>query len=320
MILKHKWLIISLILAVFTAIFRFNSGVIQQDNYVGYAMGQVNFFDSRLFPGLPLLIKFLTIFTGNFYLAGYIIIFLSFVGSYFLLYKMTGSKLSVLSLIFPPILFNLITLIDTEFPFIFLTLLGVYLIKNKKLALAFLVFGVSVWFRLSGVALLAGVFMYFMINKNLKKFFVYLPYFLIPIILFLIYNAHFYGPKNLFYQLSTYEALHLGRISIGVVQLGEDLIRAVRWHWYRIFISGLFYVIFFAALWFKSIKIKSLEFWMITMFYVFTLIINLVPFLENLGRYLAPTVPLFWLIYFKYFKSKNWLYFLLPISALVVLI
>ena len=325
LLIEHKWFVISLILAVLLTLFRFNNGVVQQDNYVGYArafptsISKISFYDSRLFPGLPILIYLITFFVRNFYLAGYLITFLSFIGSYFLLYKITNSKLSILPLIFPPILLNLASLIDTEFPFIFLTLLGCLFIKKKRLAWAFVILGLSVWFRLAGVAVMAGVFIYFLIEKKLKKFIIYLPYFLIPVVALLIYNVHFFGAANPFYQLATYEALHPSRISIGVVQLGQDLIRAYRWGWFRILFSGLSYIIILAVLWLKSVKTRSLEFWIITGIFIFTLVVNLVPFLENLGRYLAPTIPLFWLILYKKFDSKIWVYVLLPISLLVVL-
>lgn len=325
---KHKWLIISLVLAVFLMFLRFKSGVVQQDNYVGYAtflpasVGNISFFESRLLPGLPILIYLVSWLTQNPYISGYLITLLSFIGSYFLLYKITGSKLSVLPLVFPPILLSLATLIDTEFPFIFLGLLGYYLIRREKMALAFVVIGLSVWFRLAGLALIFAVFVYFLVQKRLTKFFIYLPYFTFPIIFLMAYNSYFFGAGNLFYQLTTYEALHPGRISVGVVQLGLDLVRAVRWHWYRIFVSGLFYVIFFVVIWVKSIKLKSLEFWLITGLYLFTLIVNLVPFLENLGRYLAPTVPFFWIIYHVKFKKNGLVFLLLAFftSSLVVLI
>lgn len=323
---KHKWLIRSLILAVFLAFFRFGHGAVQQDNYVGYSqalpgsINNISFFDSRLLPGLPILIYLTTFFVRNFHLAGYLITFLSFAGSYFLLYKITNSKLSILPLVFPPILLNLASLIDTEFPFIFLVLLGYLLIKREKLAWAFVVIGLSVWFRLAALAVIFGIFIYFLIEKDLKRFITYLPYFLIPVAILMIYNVHFFGPKNLFYQLFTYEALHPSRMSIGAVQLGADLIRAFRWGWYRILLSGLAYVVLFTVLWLKSVKIKGLPFWMITGIYVFTLTVNLVPFLENLGRYLAPTIPLFWLIYYKKLKDERLLHFLLPLSFLAVLL
>jgi hypothetical protein len=325
---KHKWLIISLVLAVFLIIFRFNHGVIQQDNYVGYArtfpfsVGSIDFFESRLLPGLPILIYLFSWLTQNLYVSGYLITLLSFVGSYFLLYKITGSRFSVLPLVFPPILLSLSTLIDTEFPFIFLALLGYYLIRKEKMALAFLVIGLSVWFRLAGLALIFAVFIYFLVQKKFTKFFIYLPYFTLPMVFLMAYNAYFFGSSDLFYQLTTYEALHPGRINIGVVQLGLDLVRAIRWHWYRIFVSGLFYVIFFVVLWVKSIKPKALEFWLITGIYLFTLTVNLVPFLENLGRYLAPTIPFFWIMYYGKFKKRGLVFlpFTLLVSSLVVLI
>lgn len=323
---KHKWLIICLLLAVLLAYYRYSHGVIQQDNYIGYArmlpssVSQISFFDSRLFPGLPILIYIFTFFVRNCYLAGYLITFLSFAGSYFLLCKITNSKLSFLPLIFPPILLNLASIIDTEFPFIFLLILSYFLIKKEKLAWAFLVIGLSVWFRLAGVAVMAGIFIYFLIGKEIKKFITYLPYFLIPVVFLVIYNVHFFGAVNPFYQLFTYETLHPGRINIGVVQLGQDLIRAFRWGWYRILFSGLAYIVLFAVLWLKSVKIKSIEFWIITGIYIFTLVVNLVPFLENLGRYLAPTVPFFWLIFNKKLKSDKILYLFLPLSFLVVLL
>jgi hypothetical protein len=323
---KHKWLLVTLFLAVLLAYFRYSHGIVQQDNYIGYArmlpglVGQISFFDSRLFPGLPILIYIFTFFVRNFYLAGYIITLLSFIGSYFLLYKITNSKLSFLPLIFPPILLNLASLIDTEFPFIFLLILGYFFIKKEKFAWAFIIIGLSVWFRLAGVAVMFGVFIYSLIEKDIKKFFTYLPYFLIPVLLLVIYNVHFFGSVNPFYQLFTYENLHPGRISIGLVQLGQDIIRAYRWGWFRILLSGFAYVLLFAVLWLKSIKTKSVGFWMITGIYIFTLMVNLVPFLENIGRYLAPTIPLFWLFFYKKFTAEKWVYFLLPVSLFVVLL
>jgi len=123
---KKHWLpFLSLVLAVLLAYFRFSNGIIQQDNYVSYAtylpnsINQISFFDSRLFPGLPILIYVVAFFLNNYYLSGYVLMIASFIGSYILLYKMTKSNLSIIPLIFPPIMLNLATLINTEYPFIF---------------------------------------------------------------------------------------------------------------------------------------------------------------------------------------------------------
>jgi hypothetical protein len=323
---EHKWFLITLVIAVFMAFIRFNSGVVQQDNYIGYAklfpdsVNKISFFDSRLFPGLPFIIYLLNFLTRDFFISGYVITFLSLIASYFLLFKITKSKLSFLPLIIPPIMLNLATLINTELPFIFLMLLAYWFLKKEKLSLAFLIIGLSIWFRLVGLGVLFGVFVYFLIKRNLKDFLLNLPYFLIPVVALLIYNVHFFGSNNLFYQLTTYGELHPGRINIGLFQLFSDLARAVRWHWYRIFFSGLIYTIFFAFCWIKSIKLKSLEFWIITGIYIFTLSLNFVPFLENIGRYLAPAVPIFWIIFHKKLENIRLLYLLIPISVLVVLV
>ena len=325
-ILKHKWFIISIFFAVLLVFFRFDKGEIQQDNYIGYAeylpsdVSNISFYDSRLLPGLPILIYLLHIITGNYYIAGYLLILASVVACYFLLYKLTKSTLSFLPLIFPPIMLNLASLIDTEFPFIFFAILTCYLFKKVSLKWGFLILGLSVWFRLVGFAVLGGVFIYMLLKKRIKVFFLNLPYFLIPVLLLCLYNIHYFGAQNPFYQLITYEALHPGRISVGFIQLIQDLTRAFRWGWYRILVSGIFYIFIFVYLFFKACKTKDLEFWIITSIYLFTLSVNLVPFLENLGRYLAPTLPFFWIIFYFRLKKLKFLYLAIPLSALIVLL
>ncbi len=325
-IYKHKLFILCVIISVFLAFIRFNNGIVQQDNYVGYSetlplnVGKISFFESRLLPGLPIVIYLLHFITGNSFLAGYVVVILSLIGSYVLLYKLTGSKYSFLPLIFPPILLNLSSLIDTEMPFVFLMLLAIYFYKKDLFRWAFLVLGISVTFRIAGIAIFAGMVFYMIMTKKIKKAVLNLPYFLIPVVLLVIYNVYFFGIKNPFYQLFTYEALHPSRISFGMGQLFYDLIRAARWHWYRILLSGFFYITFYICLYWKALKSRGLEFWIITAFYIFTLGINLVPFLENLGRYLAPIVPIFWLIFYKNIKKTIPVVLLIVISTIIVAI
>ncbi len=321
---KHKWFLISLVLTIVLICIRYSHSVVQQDNYLGYSqhlpfgVKDISFYDSRLFPGLPILIYLANLALKNVFISGYLITLAAFAGSYIFLYKITKSPLSVLPLIFPPILLNLASLIDTEFPFIFLTILGIWAIKKRRYWLGFLVIGFSVWFRLSGIAVLGGVLIYLFLEKKTAFFFKNIIFFLLPIALFMLYNYFFYGSGNLFYQIFTYEALHPARINIGLIQLLEDLVRALRWHWYRIFFSGLFYIIFYSWLWLKSFKTKTLEFWIITLIYFYVLSVNLVPFLENLGRYLAPAIPIFWIMFHKEAKNNKYFYLLLPLSFLSV--
>lgn len=322
----HKFFFLSLVLVVILDLFRFKSGIVQQDNYVGYAMvlpsptSQLSFYDSRLFPGLPIVISLFSRAFINPFLIGYIVAAASFAGSYFLVYKMTDSKLSVLPLIFPPILLNLATIISSEMPFIFLTLLALLFAKKRSFSLAFLAIGISVWFRLAGVGVFFGVFVYLFLTKKFRELSLALPYFLLPVSGLLIYNFLMFGSKGIFYQLATYRELVVGRSNVVIIQLALDVLRALRWHWFRILISGLFYIIFLSYVLIKSIKLGRLEFWLIAGLYLFTLSFGAVPFLENLGRYLAPAVPIFWVRFYREF-SKEWLfYILLPLSVVLVAI
>jgi hypothetical protein len=326
---QHKWFFISLILAIIVAFIRFHRGIIQQDNYLDYArvfpdIFKLSFSDTRLFPGLPLLILFINFFVNNLTISGYLVTFMSFTGSYLLLYKMTGSRLSFLFLVFPPILFNLTSLVDTEMPFIFLLLLGVYFLRKNKAFLSFFILGISLWFRLAALGILFGLFLFLLTSKSIRRFFINLPYFLIPALTLFIYDVHFFGPTNFFYQFFFLRNLIAsGTMSIGILQLGSDLVRSFQWHWYRIFFSGFFYVVFYSAFYimsFKKLKEHALEFWLLTGFYSFTLIYSFVPFLEGLGRYLAPTIPIFWLIFHSKFKDSKILYLALPLSVVAVLI
>lgn len=322
LLIEHKWLFVSLILAVLLAFIRYSHNNIQQDDYVAYAVGFPNNLGdlSFYFPGLPLLIRFLIPVFRSPYLAGYFVALTSFCGSYILLYKMTGSKLSILPLIFPPIMFNLATIVGSDMPFVFIILLAIYFMKKKYLPLAFFVIGISIWFRLAGIGVFFGVFVYHLVAKKMREFFVALPYFLVPIVGLMIYNSILFGPGNIFYQVVTYRRVAGSRAHIAAIQLGFDVLRAYRWHWFRVLASGLFYIAFYASTLVYAFKLKSAEFWIMLGLYLFTLSLGPTPFLENLGRYLAPAIPLFWLIFHNRFKSDSWLYILLPVSAVAVLI
>lgn len=309
-------------------IFRFHQGIIQQDNYLGYANSLVNglkdisYFDSRLFPGLPLIIYLLNLIFGNTLLCGYLAVFSAFIGSYIILYKLTGSTNSFIPLIFPPVMLSQASLIATEFPVIFIMLLSLYFFKKGKFALAVLFSAFGFWIR--AIAVIPGIVIFvWLLYKNGKNAMKYLPYLLLPFVLLAVFNLHFFGSGNLFQQFMAYRQLGVG--TLGITQILSDIPRAWRWEWYRIFASGIFYfslsIFMFAATLKRKISIfdKILSATLLaSLLFIFSL--NSVPFLENLGRYLAPTIPLFWLMFHDKFKSEKWLYFLLPISLAVTLL
>lgn len=329
--LKTHWrfFVICLIL-IAVMIFRFHSGQIQQDNYLGYAISlakglkNISFFDSRLFPGLPAIICLINFILGNILLSGYLAVFSALIGSYIILYKLTDSTNSFIPLIFPPVMLNQASLIATEIPAIFFILLSIFLFKKQKFALAVLVSACGFWIRPITVIPAVAILIYLFI-KNKIKVIKFLPFFLLPVVLLLLFNFHFFGSNNLFHQFTAYRNLGVG--TLGITQIFADIPRALRWGWYRIFASGVFYfslAIFLLISTLMEIKKKTKVFdktltmaLLASLLFIFSL--NSVPFLENLGRYLAPTIPLFWIVMQDKFKSEKWAYFLLPISLIVVL-
>jgi hypothetical protein len=325
-----RFFVVCLILVAVMAL-RFHQGQVQQDNYLGYTsslvggLKNISFFDSRLFPGFPAIIYIINLILGNILLSGYLAVFSAFIGSYILLYKLTGSSLSFLPLIFPPVMLNQATLVATEMPAIFLILLCLYLFKRQKFALSILVSAFGFWIRPVAIIPADVIFIYLLI-KNKIKVIKYLPFFLLPVVLLLLFNLNFFGSNDLFHQFKAYRSLGVG--TLGIVQIFADIPRSLRWGWYRIFVSGILYfssavLLLTGAL--IEIKKKADVFVKIVAFtllasLLFIFSFNSVPFLENLGRYLAPAMPLFWIIFHKKLKIGKWAYFLLPASLLIVLL
>jgi hypothetical protein len=312
-------------------VFRFHQGIVQQDNYLGYAVSlpsglkDISFYDSRLFPGLPAIIYFLNLVFNNTLLCGYLAVFLAFIGSYVILYKLTGSANSFIPLMFPPVMLSQSSLVATEIPVVFLILLSLYLFKKEKYSLAVFVSAFGFWIR--AIAIIPGVIILsWLLIRDGRNAIKYLSYFLFPLTLLVFFNLHFFGAEELFHQFTAYQQLGLG--TLGITQIFADIPRAYRWGWYRIFASGVFYfslAIVFVASSIAALRRRSGGFYkvlsatlMVSMAFIFSL--NSVPFLENLGRYLAPTVPVFWLLYYDKFRSEKLAWFLLSVSLIGTLI
>ncbi|MCX6705248.1 MAG: hypothetical protein NT162_02830, partial [Candidatus Woesebacteria bacterium] len=167
------------------------------------------------------------------------------------------------------------------------------------------------------------IYLFFKNGRNTVKYFSFLFF---PLTLFAIFNVHFFGLGDLLHQFMAYRKL--GVNTLGITQVFTDISRAYRWGWYRIFASGVFYFslsLSFLGCTLANMKKKIGNFNKILSFVLlasllFVFSVNSVPFLENLGRYLAPTAPLFWVIFYKKLENKKLLYLLIPLSVLAVLI
>ncbi len=331
-ILTNHWgFIVSCIVVVGLMFIRFHKGEIQQDNYLQYAaalsdrLKGLSDFDTRLFPGLPILIFFAKHLAGGYITAGYLVVFSAFLGCYVFLYRLTGSKYSFLPLVFPPAMLNQASVISTDLLAIFLILLGFYLFKKQLYRLMVFIFGLSVWIRPLGAISFAGMLFYFFWKKRLSFVFPYLIYFIIPILLLGLYNIFVFGPAGIFHPYVIYS--QAGRIVLGFVQLANDIPRAFLWGQYRIFISGISYLALFLLILIYTTRrfLKNNEegsavvFFIIWVISAFILLLGFTPYLENFGRYLTPLFPLIWILLYKKLENPLLAYLLLLLSLGVVL-
>lgn len=326
----HWGFIVSAIVVIGLMFIRFQKGEIQQDNYLQYAatlpdrLKGLSDVDARLFPGLPLIILLVKHITNSYVVSGYLVVFSAFLGSYILLYKLTGSKYSFFPLIFPPAMLNQASIISTDLLAIFFILLCIYLFKKDRYKAVVLISGLSVWIRPLGAIAFAGMLFYVLWKKRLSSIFPYLIYFIIPIFLLGLYNFFAFGLAGIFHPYIIYS--QAGRIVLGFVQLAKDTPRAFAWGQYRIFISGIAYLALFLLIliytirhFFDNREENAVVFFIIWTISAFLLLLGFTPYLENLGRYSAPLFPLTWIFLYKKLENPLLAYCLLLLSMTVVL-
>ena len=310
------------------------SDALQQENYLAYveAMASGNFSnylsysDSRLFPGLPLLILLLNVFIKNKIVAG---IFLTVVGLIVIVrvvQHFTNSvSYAVLLTLFPPIVFEQSSKISTEVLVIALLLLAYWLVSRKEYLWTSLLLGYATIVRpISGCMFLA-LLVYLITSKKLrvKAFLIYLIF---PLLL-LLFNIYHWGLSSSFRQIEVYSVVN--RTTVGIYQLIEDVSRAIDWGQWRILVSGLTYVVLYGFVLTKIIKKKGdflfkndgklIKCWSVFTS-IFILLPGSTPFLEEIRRYMAIFFPLALLVNYKYFLKRKALLYLSLASIVIVFI
>lgn len=334
LIKNHKIFCLVFLTVIAIGFYRQSKEIIQQDNYVGYAhylstdFSGISYYDSRLYAGLPVLIVIFNFILKNSQISGTIISFLFFAGSYAVLYKLTKNKYSFIPLIFPPVMLSQATKIATEYPALFLFLLSIYFLKNKKLRLSFLTLGMTIWFRHNIVPLFPVYFFINAKNNGLKLAIFQSLSFFLPIILYAYFNAVVLETGNPLYPYTTYLSIETQRYVIGIFQLVKDVFIAIAEKEWRILFSGSAYMLLIIFLIIKSYKKINLKknifltnlFVLIIFYLIFNLSLGYKPFLQEYARYMVPVFPLFWLILVGKNNNKFITFILLFISAAVVLI
>lgn len=315
-------------------VWRQGQGQFQQGNYLEYAasldQGNLSLLDpgtARLSPGLPSLIYFSAPFLGGFTGAGQIIVILSYLFTYYIVYRYTQSKYAFLALVFPPVVFSQFTLINSDPVFIAVVLLALLLLAKEKWFLPALLMGLSVWFRLLGLIFAPVLFIWYAYRGEWVKLSFSLLIFALPIIALVAFNAYHFGPGYLLQQAYPYVDWSLTQASF--LELWRQIPEAYDLNRQPPLLSGLLYLGLFFAWWLlatfntDSLAGQYRRAIGLTATFMILLVFTLgpTPFLEEFARYLVPVFVLLWLQTYRYFSRPwlAWTLLLFSIGALTVM-
>lgn len=311
---NKSFIIFILVVAVIVRIFYLNvnflnnqKGIrsIHQDNYVHYAKAirentlNSPFFqkaDTRLFPGYPISINFLTFVVPSQINSGIIISFASSLFSVWIFWLIIKDKLATLIFtFFPPIWITQSTKIANESLTVLLLLLSLFMFFKKKSIFSGLLLGLALNVRLIAICLLPSLLLTsFLTNKKTDSIKI-LAGFISSVVLLFIYNYIYFGKENIFIQFIQYP--QVGKGTIGILQIIQDLGRTLDWKQYKIFFSGLFYVLItltsiislFVAR--KKIFLNLVFFYWLLFSLLFILSFGPTPILEDFARFTVPVTP-----------------------------
>jgi len=307
---------------------RYGQGQVEQDHYLEYAtvlrtreIDTLPRLDQRLFPGMPVLLVLGGYLTGNMVFAGYGIVFSSVVLSYAILYRLTRSDLAFLSLVFPPVMLTAATLIGTEFPVLALVLGSLLAAKQKRWWWAGLLLGFGVWVRLIALVAGTGIVLFLLVRRRIREAFrVGMPL-VLGLGSLLVFNHLVWGAWDVQWRLNP----EYGRVSWALVQLMEDIPRAIDWGWWRQVISGVGYLVLLVWISRQAYKNKSEDEWgkmlgwMAGLMLMFIFSLGPTPFLEEFPRFLVPVWPLLWLkLGNQRLPKQGLVWWLVVVSAVVV--
>jgi len=318
------WLGLGLVVGLHGCLFLIKAGRdplwFQQDNYLGYAeaiikglrTGVVEFSDGWLFPGLAWLLYALSWLTGDLIRSGIVLMGVSLIGIYYLSYLMLKDwHYALIVTLFPPIVLEQTSKLSTEAIVMFLLIFSYYLFSKKKYLLMSGLLGLATVVRPISGCLWLGLGLSLIKARKWKTLITSGGVFSAFLLLLAGFNW-FYLNSNIWHQVRQYQAL--GSITMPIVQLVKDVIRAIDWGYWRILISGLGYVGLSLGLVVKTVKRTGdllsqgdglmVKTWAgLTLIYV--LAVGPVPMLEEFRRYIAVLFPLILVVNFKVLgKSK----------------
>lgn len=213
---------------------------IEQERFSSYVLSlqgdsfpkDLNYFDTRFFPGLVWILYLINILTNNYFITSLIFIFFVLIIFFYVLIILTKNPFyAFLLTIFPPIVFEQSSKVSTETVSVMLILFSYYLFFNKKRGLAFFIVGISSIIRpFSAIVVVPMVYQLLKENKfsEFTKGLFFLATF--PVLMFLYNQKHF---GDIFYQIKPYSEVAGG--APGVFQFITD--------YFSFFINGKYGVI-----------------------------------------------------------------------------
>ena len=301
-------------------------GGLEQENFLEYvqSLKSGNFpddllhEDTRLFPGLPLLIFLLSFILKSEVGAGLIISLIGLLITFGVVWYFTKQPIfSLWVTVFPPIVLEQTSKISTEALVIALYMLIFFYLSKKKYLFASLLCGYATIVRPISLSLFLALLIFLIKNDERNAVVQCLVAYSISPFFLAFFNIYHWGQSALFYQIPVNMAV--GRVAPGFLQWFKDIFRTIAWRQWRILFSGVLYTIFAFFVLIKTLKTKGTFFFKNDDFFVkswsllsiiFIFILGPTPFLEELRRYLAVFFPLALLANFHYFYNKKIFFYL----------
>jgi hypothetical protein len=279
---------------------------IQQDSYANYATvldnGTINntsFFpryDTRLFPGYPVLIFLLAKIVSSPFLAGYLISLVSSLIAIYLFWKLTKNTIfTIIFSLFPPIWVVQATKVATEPITVMLLLLAILLFRKNRFFLTGLILGFATDVRLISSCLFFAIFFLLLREGKWSNLIKVTIGFTILIFSLITYNYLLFGGSEIFRQFSVYPVT--AQAKFGIIQVISDISRNLHNHGYRVLLSGSFYLIF--SFWGLIRLYKHQKFSKTTQLFFYWVLFSLIfifsygppQLFEDFRRFIVPIVP-----------------------------
>ena len=313
------WIILSISFLLYARVFFLRPDVWWDSSvYVGmgkylYSLGGVGFLEVSRPLVWPLLLGFLWFFQVPVIIGGKILVMLFALGTIYLTYRIGCSLahrsvglLSALFVAFFPTFFLFTGVLHTEIPALFFSLLGIYLIIQKRYSLAGLFVGLGVMTRFFQVLILVPVLIYLVLNttKIMRKEVIrFLVWFSIPLFFFFLSSFFLYGIPFEPFVMQAWMSSHTGWI----------FTKGFSYYFIELFRQNAFFLFSLVGIWFVFRK-KHPEGIFLGLLWVFSFI----PYLfvaHKEARFLISSLPFFallasyglWMLLSRYKKVQRFL-------------